>query len=132
MQPGTGRALHELPTHRYLLLIPAHNEETIIARNLASLRKIDYDRAKFETYVIADNCADTTALIARQYGAKVLVRYDETRKGKGFAIEWALKVLDIDPFDAVVIADADNIIDPGFFRGLDEVLNAGSQRSAMQ
>ncbi len=94
---------------------------------LASLRQIDYDRTKFETYVIADNCTDTTALVARQYGAKVLVRYDEARKGKGFAIEWALKVLDIDPFDAVVIADADNIIDPGFFRGLDEVLNAGSQ-----
>ncbi len=112
--------------HRYLLLVPAYNEEGIIERILMSLRSIDYDRAKFDTCVIADNCTDHTALVARRCGAKVLARYDEAKRGKGFAIEWALKVLDLAPFDAVVIADADNIIDPGFFHGLDEALNAGS------
>lgn len=112
--------------HRYLLLIPAHNEEGIIARILMSLRGIDYDRTKFDTCVIADNCTDGTALVARRCGAKVLARHDDLKRGKGFAIEWALKVLDLARFDAVVIADADNIIDPGFFHGLDEVLDAGS------
>ncbi len=113
--------------HKYLLLIPAHNEEPIIGRILSSLRESKYAHTQFKTWVIADNCADKTALLARQYGAKALVRYDETRKGKGFAIEWALKVLDTSPFDAVVVADADNIIDPWFFHGLDEALNSGSR-----
>lgn len=114
-------------TRRYLLFIPAHNEEAMIGRLLASLKRVDYPDGGFETCVIADNCTDSTAGIARRYNAKVLERDDESRKGKGFAIEWALRQVDLDAFDAVVIADADNLIDPGFFHGLDEVLEGGSR-----
>ncbi len=117
-------------TRRYLLLIPAHNEEALIGRALASLTRVDYDRDRFEACVIADNCTDGTAGIAAQHNARVLERHDASRKGKGFAIEWAMKQVDLGAFDAVVIADADNLIDPGFFRGLDEVLDGG--RRAVQ
>jgi len=116
--PGTSR-------RRYIIVVPAHNEEAIIARLLESIRNLDYDPRNFKVYVIADNCTDMTARIARQYGADTLVRSDEARKGKGFAIEWALRMIDPASFDAVVIADADNIIDPGFFRGLDQVMDRG-------
>lgn len=120
------RALSPRP-RRYLLFIPAHNEEAMIGRLLVSLTRIHYPGGGFETCVIADNCSDRTAGIARRYNAKVLERNDESRKGKGFAIEWALKQVDLDAFDAVVIADADNLIDPGFFHGLDEVIEEGSR-----
>jgi len=114
-------------TRRYLVLIPAHNEEAVIGRVLASLSRVDYDRDCFEVCVVADNCTDRTAGIARQHHARVLERKDASRKGKGFAIQWALAQADLDAFDAVVIADADNLIDPGFFRGLDEVLDGGKR-----
>jgi cellulose synthase/poly-beta-1,6-N-acetylglucosamine synthase-like glycosyltransferase len=117
-------------TRRYLLLIPAHNEEALIGRALESLTRVDYDPGCFEACVIADNCTDRTAGIAGQHHVRVLERSDASRKGKGFAIEWALGQVDLGAFDAVVIADADNLIDPGFFRGLDEVLDEG--RSAIQ
>jgi len=113
-------------TLRYLLFIPAHNEEAMIGRILMSLARVDYDRDGFEACVIADNCTDRTAEIARRHGARVLVREDVSRKGKGFAIEWALRQVNLDVFDAVVIADADNLIDPGFFRGLNEAIDDGS------
>lgn len=117
-------------TRRYLVLIPAHNEEAVIGRVLASLTRVAYDRGDFEACVIADNCTDGTAGIVRRHDVKVLERNDASKKGKGFAIEWALSRIDVDVFDAVVIVDADNLIDPGFFHGLDEVLDGG--RSAIQ
>ena len=110
---------------RYTLLVPAHNEEAIISRLLESVQRLNYDPGNFKVYVVADNCTDTTARIARQFGADSLVRCDEERKGKGFAIEWTLRTLDLGSTDAVVIVDADNIIDPGFLHGLDEVLDRG-------
>jgi len=112
-------------TRRYLLFIPAHNEEIMIGRILTSLKSVDYLPEKVDVRVIADNCTDRTAEIARSYGVGVLTRGDESKKGKGFAIAWAMKEVDLSVFDAVVIADADNLIDPNFFHGLDEVMDAG-------
>ncbi|MHB8108965.1 MAG: glycosyltransferase family 2 protein [Syntrophorhabdaceae bacterium] len=111
--------------HRYLLFIPAHNEEPVIGRVLKSLKHVDYDRKKFEVCVIADNCTDKTASLAQKYGASVLERHDEKQRGKGFAIKWALGKIDLARYDAVVIADADNIFDRDFFKGFDDVLSQG-------
>lgn len=125
-------ALKEKPSpqppgqYRYILLIPAHNEQTVIGRMLASVEKISYDHRNFTAKVIADNCTDQTAEIVRQLGVDVMVRNDAAKRGKGHAIEWALAQLDLDRFDAVVIADADNIVDPDFFTGLNEVIDRGS------
>lgn len=110
---------------RYLLFIPAHNEEIMIGRILTSLKSVDYLPERFDVRVIADNCMDRTAEVARSHGVGVLTREDESKKGKGFAIAWAMKEVDLGAFDAVVIADADNLIDPKFFHGLDEVMDAG-------
>jgi len=125
-------ALKEKPSpqppgqYRYILLIPAHNEQTVIGRMLESVEKISYDHRNFTAKVIADNCTDQTAEIVRQWGVDVMVRNDAAKRGKGRAIEWALAQLDLDRFDAVVIADADNIVDPDFFTGLNEVIDRGS------
>lgn len=111
--------------HRYLLFIPAHNEELVIARVLRSLKNIEYDREKFDVCVIADNCTDKTASLAQKYGATVLERHNEKQRGKGFAIKWALGRVDLARYDAVVIADSDNIFDRNFLKGFDEILSRG-------
>ena len=110
-----------------MLLIPAHNEQAVIATMIESVKKVDYDTDDFEVSVIADNCTDRTAEIALSYDVNVMIRKNDIQKGKGFAIEWALKNFDIEKFDAVVIADADNIIDPNFFNGLNNLISLGHQ-----
>lgn len=123
-----------VPTERiprkYLLLVPAHNEEELIGRLVDSALSVDYGRDSFQVAVIADNCTDRTAEAASQQGVLVLERHDETKKGKGFALAWALGRMNLDDYGAVVVVDADNKIDQGFFHGLDEVLDRGA--SAVQ
>lgn len=120
---------HDRPVklYRYLLFIPAHNEEGLIGRLLESLKRVDYDPDLFCVAVIADNCTDATADVAALCNVDVLERKDIARPGKGFAIEWALQNVDLERYDAVVIADADSIIDRSFFQGLNETIGAGSE-----
>jgi cellulose synthase/poly-beta-1,6-N-acetylglucosamine synthase-like glycosyltransferase len=120
---------HDRPAklYQYLLFIPAHNEEVIIGRLLESLKQVDYNPGLFKTAVIADNCTDTTTEVVARYNVDVMVRNDPARRGKGLAIEWALQNVNLDKYDAVVIADADNIIDPNFFHGLNEAIDGGSE-----
>lgn len=110
-QPGT-----ELP--RLLFLVPAHDEELLIGRTLLSLQRLDYPTDRYTVVVIADNCNDRTAEIARSAGVTCLERRDPTLRGKPRAIAWALDRLDIAEYDGVVITDADSLLDPGFARGL--------------
>ena len=57
--------------------------------------------------VVADNCTDDTAAVARLSGAEVVDRQDSERIGKGYALDWGLGHLDKDPPDVVVMIDAD-------------------------
>ena len=96
---------------RTAVLIPAHDEELGIAPTIAGLRAQlgPTDRL----IVIADNCSDGTARVARAAGAEVIERQDTTRRGKGFAIVFAVDHLAADPPDAVIIVDADCRITEG-------------------
>ncbi|ERN42678.1 glycosyltransferase (probably involved in cell wall biogenesis) [Rubidibacter lacunae KORDI 51-2] len=91
---------------RYTVIVPAHNEATIIERTLAEL-------PVGATLVIADNCTDSTAEIARNAGFQVLERHSTDTRGKGFAIEYGLRYLESDPPEAIVIIDADCRVAPG-------------------
>jgi cellulose synthase/poly-beta-1,6-N-acetylglucosamine synthase-like glycosyltransferase len=73
------------PCHTFAIVIPAHNEETTLPDVLHSCAALDYPRSKIKIYVIADNCSDQTARIARQHGAMCLERHDPVRRGKGHA-----------------------------------------------
>lgn len=105
-------------TPRLVFLVPAHNEALLIGATVRSLRALDYPPALFDVVVIADNCTDATAAIAREGGAMVLERTDVTARGKPRAIAWALRKIDVARYDAVSIVDADAVVDPGFARGL--------------
>lgn len=115
------------PLNRFAILVPAHNEELLIATLCRSLLAVDYPREWFTIYVVADNCTDPTAEICRQEGVTVLVRHDPQNGGKGQALAWALQCIPLDQVEAVFMVDADNYVDPAILRELNRLLNGGEQ-----
>jgi len=117
----------EEPLNQFAILVPAHNEEMLITTLCKSLLKIDYPRHKYEIFIVADNCSDQTANICRQYPIQVLERNEQKTRGKGQALAWALKQIDLEQYDSVLIVDADNYVDSGILRELSRLLNQGEQ-----
>ncbi len=111
---------------RFAIVVPAHNEELFLQRLLVSTRNQDYPGEFFDTIVVADNCTDSTTDIGRHQGATVLERVDESKRGKGYAIKWALETIDLDKYDAVLIVDADCFITTNALTSLDGAIQ-GSQ-----
>jgi cellulose synthase/poly-beta-1,6-N-acetylglucosamine synthase-like glycosyltransferase len=97
-----------------LFLVPAHNEEVLIADCLRSLRRVHYPAGCATVLVVADNCSDRTAELARAAGAECLERDDPHNLGKPRALAWAVAQLPLRQYDAVVIVDADTTVDPAF------------------
>ena len=93
------------PGRRIAVLVPAHNESVAIASTLEDI-KVQL-RPGDRLLVVADNCTDDTAAVARLSGAEVMDRQDSERIGKGYALDWGLRHLDNNPPDAVVMIDAD-------------------------
>ena len=104
-----------LPLH-LAVVVPAHNEELVLGATLASLASQDYPVGCIQTVVVADNCTDGTAAIARSRGALVLERTSQTERGKGYALNFAIAHLLTQPLapEAVVIIDADTQAAPDF------------------
>jgi len=90
------------------VLVPAHNEESVIAKTLTQIR-VQLNAAD-RLLVVADNCDDKTADIARQSGAVVLERTNLANIGKGFALEYGVRYLAESPPDVVIVVDADCIV----------------------
>ena len=107
-RPRTAAAGRALP--RLVFLVPAHNERLLIRHCVRSLLDQDYPSAHRRVVVIADNCDDDTAAIARAEGAEVLERQDLERRGKPRALAWAIAQLGYDAVDAFVIIDADSAV----------------------
>jgi len=80
-----------------------------------------YPAGRFGVVVVADNCTDRTAELARAAGAQCLERSDRALPGKPRALAWALTQLPIHESDAVIIIDADTVVDPGFGTALADV-----------
>ena len=115
--------------HKFMAIIPAHNEAGVVANLIESLKNQDYDKNLLDIYVIADNCTDNTAQIAREAGAIVYERFDETKKTKGYALQWFLnkKVKDGSDYDAFCVFDADNIVMPDFITQMNKKLCQGEE-----
>lgn len=115
--------------HKFMAIIPAHNEEAVVANLVESLKKQNYDKNLYDIYVIADNCTDNTAKVAREAGAIVYERFDETKKTKGYALNWFLqqKIKENAPYDAFFVFDADNIVHPDFIKNMNKKLCQGEE-----
>ncbi len=92
------------------ILIPAHNEEAMLGQMLTALQP--HLTENVETIVVADNCTDRTAEIARMAGATVLERFNEVERGKGYALAHGMNHLESRPPDVVVMLDADCTVEP--------------------
>lgn len=92
-----------------MIIVPAHDEAAILEGRLAALVAAAAGRARI--LLVADNCTDSTAEIARRLGVQVVERFDNERRGKGFALDFARQVLQSDPPEIVLIVDADCAID---------------------
>src|SRR5688572_10630108 len=88
---------------RVAVLMPAHDEREVIADTLAGL--LPELQSGDRLLVVADNCSDDTAAIARAAGATVIERSDRERRGKGYALAYGLQALVEHPPDVVVIMD---------------------------
>jgi cellulose synthase/poly-beta-1,6-N-acetylglucosamine synthase-like glycosyltransferase len=100
------------------VLVPAHNEEIVIRSTLEKL--IPELKKQDRLLVVADNCHDATAEIARAMGAIVIERHDVDKKGKGYALDYGLQFLESDPPDVVVIVDADCTVNQGTIEQLSD------------
>lgn len=121
------KPLLEKKNHKFMAIIPAHNEEAVIQNLIKSLREQDYPKELYDMYVIADNCTDNTAELARKAGAIVYERFDSTKKTKGYALQWFLKqkIEEDAPYDAFFVFDADNIVDKNFIKEMNIKLCQG-------
>lgn len=98
------------PRPRAAVLIPAHDEEAGIGDTLRSV--LPAVRVDDRVLVVADNCTDATAAVARTLGAEVVERHDPERRGKGYALEFGVAHLADDPPEVLIVVDADCTITP--------------------
>ena len=99
----------------------------MIGQLVENFHILDYPDHLYDIFVIADNCSDQTATIARKAGAKVFERFDPSNRGKGFAMEWGFAKLFELPrqYDAVAVFDADNLVDTQFLKVMNRHLLKG-------
>lgn len=108
--PAPTLAVPPLPAPKTVVLMPAHNEAAIIQTTIDHLRP--QLNASTRLVVVADNCTDETAMIARSAGAIIAERHNAEQRGKGYALDYGLSVLESDPPDVVIVVDADCLVQP--------------------
>lgn len=130
-QPPVKPAVRPGADLRVVIIVPAHNESVGVVRTLRSLQaEVAAEHiaggARFGTRicVVADNCTDDTAAVARHEGVEVLERHDLQHRGKGYALEYAFgAVTDVDWF---IVIDADTDVEPGFLAAMRRGMAGGA------
>ncbi|MFJ4349135.1 glycosyltransferase family 2 protein [Pseudomonas sp. NPDC089401] len=98
---------------RLAVLVPAHNEAAVIGATLASIQAQLHEDDR--VLVVADNCSDDTAALARAAGAQVAERQHAQLRGKGYALDHGVRQLAESPPQVVIIIDADCKVTAGSF-----------------
>ncbi len=113
--------------HDFAIIVCARNEESVIVNLLNSLKKQDYE-GKYKVFVVADNCTDDTAGVCERNGAVVFKRFNNEKKGKGFALHFGInRIIKIyeGEYDAMCIFDADNLASSNFLTEMNNALCSG-------
>lgn len=128
--PGYRHKKVNSQTATVAVLIPAHNEASGISDTLVSIRRAATPNTRI--VVIADNCTDNTAEIARNFGAEVIERTHETLRGKGYALDFGIKYLINNPPEVVIVFDADCLVHQDTVNALvQSVMNDGRAVQAL-
>jgi len=115
------------PSKSFAIVVAAHNEEAVIGPLVENLQLLDYPKELYDIFVVADNCTDKTALIAKNSGAIVHQRFNTEKRGKGYALEWMFhRLFKMErQYDAIVIFDADNLVKDNFLVEMNSKLCQG-------
>ena len=113
--------------HFYAFIISARNEEKVIGNLIDSIKAQDYPADLYKIYVIADNCTDNTASIAKEKGANVIERFNTELIGKSYALDEVLKyaIRDEERIEAFIVFDADNLVDKSFTKEMNKAFDEG-------
>lgn len=115
--------------NKIAILIAARNEEKVIGNLLSSIKNQDYDRNYLSVVVIADNCTDNTAKIAKENGATVFERFNQKEIGKGYALDYAISKLrnggEWQNIDGIIVLDADNVLTPNYISEMNKTRSDG-------
>mgnify|MGYP000756076950 CR=1 FL=1 len=115
--------------HRYAAVISARNEAGVIGELIHTLKQQNYPTDLLDVYVVADNCTDDTAQVSRRAGAIVYERFNQHKKGKGYALDYLFRTLAHEgrnQYDGYLIFDADNLVDPNFVSEMNKVFDSGN------
>ena len=114
---------------RYAILISARNEEPVVGNLIDSIHAQSYPAHLIDIWLVADNCTDHTAELARSKGCHVVERHNTTQVGKGFALTYLLdRMLEAEAagrYDAYFVFDADNRLDPHYISEMNKAFHAG-------
>ena len=117
--------------HKYAIVVAARNEETVIGNLLDSIKKQNYPSKLLTTFVVADNCTDKTAEIARKNGAVCYERFDNERKTKGFALQYLFEKIEEDygrmNFEGYFVFDADNLLKNDYISKMNDAFDSGEK-----
>lgn len=117
--------------HKYGIVIAARNEEKVIGNLIDSIKKQDYPKELLTIFVVADNCTDNTAKIAKKSGAIVYERFDNLHKTKGYALKYLFEKIEknykTNSFDGFFVFDADNLLKKDFISKMNDAFDSGSK-----
>lgn len=117
--------------HKYGIVIAARNEEKVIGNLLDSINRQDYPMEHVTVFVVADNCDDSTAEVARKHGAVVYERFDTEHRTKGFALQFLFNRIEEDygtqNFEGYFVFDADNLLKSDFISRMNDAFDSGEK-----
>lgn len=117
--------------HKYAVLIAARNEQSVIDNLIDSIRSQDYPSELVTIFVVADNCTDDTARVAREAGAIVYERFDSDHRTKGYALQFLVRNIEADygvrSFEGYFFFDADNLLKRDFISRMNDAFDSGEK-----
>lgn len=116
--------------HKFAFIIAARNEQAVIGNLISSIKQQNYPAELIDVIVVADNCTDDTAQIAREHGAICYERFNNMLVGKGYALDYCFNKIveqfgDYTAYDGYFIFDADNVIDKNYVKEMNKVFDRG-------
>lgn len=115
--------------NKYAVIIAARNEELVIEQLIKSIKGQNYPKELVDVFVVADNCTDKTAQVAKKAGAIVRERFNQAQVGKGYALDYLLKIIEKDyssrNYDGYFVFDADNLLEENYISEMNKTFNQG-------
>ncbi len=124
-----GKSYTAQKMHRYAVMVSARNEEKVIGQLIESINNQTYPAELIDIYVVADNCTDDTAKVARKAGATVFERSNDILVGKGYALDYLLEQIgyskDNCEYDGFFVFDADNVLNKHYIEEMNKTFSNG-------